>query len=216
MGEKIDAVWQGAADEARQMVTHFAASRRRRAWIVVVLAAALLAVGCSSIKVRTDYDPEVDFTKMKTWGWAPEPTPTGDVVVDTDDLFKSRVRRAVETQLAAKGYRYRGEGADFHLGFFLVVEDKVKVTSVNNHYGYGPGWGWGYGYPAGSTHTTVDNYQEGTLIIDISREPQHTLAWRGTGTTRLSKKERTPEQTTAIINDAVTKILAGFPPGATK
>lgn len=56
-------------------------------------------------------------------------------------------------------------------------------------------------------------YDEGTLIIDVSDARKKELVWRGVGSGRL-RKETTPEQMTQDIDLAVAEILAQFPPGA--
>jgi hypothetical protein len=126
------------------------------------------------------------------------------------------VRRAVETQLIARGYpKVEAEVSDFRVAFFIVVEDKTSVTTINNYYGYGGrypyGGGWGYGPGGASSQTVVDQYQEGSLILDVVRSDGNVLVWRGSATTRLSKKTN-PEKADKTVNEAVSELLAAFPP----
>lgn len=189
----------------------------------LVLATGLL-LGCRTVDVAADWDPAVDFARLATWQFADEPMkPAGDPVLDGDGLFSQRVQRAVAQQLEAKGYRPApdGEAPDFRVAYFLVVEDEVSVTTLNDYHGYGPGWGWRYGYSAGwgygpgglGTQTYVDQYKRGTLVIDVSTGPTNELVWRGTGSARL-REPKSPEDAEARINQAVRDIMARFPPPA--
>ncbi|MBK9099252.1 MAG: hypothetical protein IPM14_14265 [bacterium] len=38
---------------------------------LILLIATLICTGCSSISVNQDYDPEYDFSKLKTYGFIP-------------------------------------------------------------------------------------------------------------------------------------------------
>jgi len=176
--------------------------------------------GCSSMKVHSDWNSDFDFTGLGAWAWSDEAHKSeGDVLIETDTLFRDRVKRAVEEQLSAKGHRLVDRAAsDFRVSFFLVVEDKVDVSTVNNHYGYGygpggPGYhtGWGYGPGGFGSQTVVDQYKEGSLILDVTHGEPSQLVWRGSATARLAKKT-TPEKSQERINEAVTKILERFPP----
>jgi hypothetical protein len=189
--------------------------------VVIGAVMASLWIGCSGIRVNSDWNPEADFSKLHSWNWSPISfKKSGNPTIDGDTIFANRVRTAVERELAAKGFRKVDDvNPDFQLAFFLVVEDKLSVTTINNHYGYGPGWGphygygtgWGYGAGGVGSHTTVDQYKEGTLVIDISDDDENSLIWRGSGSTRLSKSP-TPEKSNAKVDEAVKQILSRFPP----
>jgi hypothetical protein len=185
-----------------------------------LLAVCVIGLGaCSSMKIQSDWDPEVNLAGAQTWSWADvSQKETGNPVIDNDDIFAGRVRSAVERELAAKGLRKLSMDADSYgdiqLAFFLTVDDKMSVTTMNNHYGYGRGYGYGYGGYGGS-QTVVDQYQQGTLVLDISQEDGTRLVWRGSASARLSEKT-TPEKSQKRINEAVSKILERFPPPPAK
>ena len=105
--------------------------------------------------------------------------------------------------MAAKGIRKTTQDPDILVAFHTGVKDKVNVQ--NWGYGYGGGWGWG-----GGDVTTV-NYQEGTLILDFINPKTKNLMWRGVGKGVLPGRT-TPEKSEKNINNAVSKILAKYPP----
>jgi len=117
---------------------------------VFVIGFAAVSAGCSTIDVKSDWDPEVDFTKFHTWSYGPDPMkPQGTPMLDDDGLLDQRVRAAIEQVLPGQGLARDDSNPDVRVAFFLVVEDKVDVTTINNSYGYGPGWSARYGYHGG-------------------------------------------------------------------
>ena len=88
------------------------------------------------------------------------------------------------------------------------------MRTINRTYVGGPhgrrwaGAGWG---GVGWTETVVDQYEEGTLVIDLIDVAERRLVWRGSGTRRLSRDPQ-PDRLTQRVNEAVDEILAQFPP----
>lgn len=179
----------------------------------VLASVALCAFGCSSLQVGYDYDPSVDFSRYRTWYWLP-PTSDGDPRT-SNDLLNARIRNAVEEALAAKGYRRAptGEG-DFGVGYHTAIEGKLDVRTIDTYYGYGPGWGHYGGLGGMGTETYVDQYDQGTLLLDVVDARTHRLAWRGSASARVVEGLQ-PEERAARIRKAVDEMLAKFPPPAT-
>lgn len=166
----------------------------------------LLTGGCSSISVHQDYDPEYDFSKLKTFGFIPLSSEAG-----IDQLSADRLSNAIKTELLAKGYTL-SEQADFGIALLFSSKTKTNVQS----YGYGYGYGY-YGRPGygGTGGVDVTQYEEGTLVIDFVDMKENKLVWRGIGSGALSQSP-TVEERTKNVNNAVAQILAQFPPGMTQ
>jgi Domain of unknown function (DUF4136) len=165
----------------------------------ITLVTTILLVRCSTISVMQDYDPEYDFSKLKTFGFLPIPEDAG-----IDQLNANRFGDAIKNEMTAKGYTV-SEKADFGVAILFGKQTKTNITSYG--YGYGPYWGR-YG---GTTNIDVSQYDEGTLVIDVIDMTKKELVWRGTGTGALTPNA-TVEERTANINNAVAQILAQFPP----
>ena len=147
-------------------MTHlFAKTPTRAVTLAVAVALAALTSACSTIKVAHDYDPAFDFTRLQTWKWSEESQmKTGNAIADTDGLTAGRIENAVKQTLGQRGYKQtENEQSDFEVAWFLTVEDKTNVTTINDYHGYGPGYGW-YGGGYSSSRTVVDNYQQGNII----------------------------------------------------
>ena len=158
--------------------------------------------------VSQDYEIGADFSKYRTFDWvSPRQQQTGDIRVD-NPLLDARIRSAVEQVLISKGYRKKTDGRpDMRVAYHLTIRSKIEGDSYRTGIGYGyyPYWG-GTGF-----ETTVRQYDEGMLVIDIGDAAENRLIWRGTGTRRVTEKAG-PEKTTRIVNQTVTEILNQFPP----
>jgi hypothetical protein len=163
------------------------------------VAFATLLVGCATISTNFDYDTDFDFTALQSYEWKiwqPDP--------DEDPLSRRRVERALVEGLNAEGYRHDPDDPDFYVAIHLGSEERIDVVN----------WGYGYGRGAGRygpRDVSVYTYQEGTLIIDMVDARSDELVWRGTAR-RVFTSAPTAEEKTRIVNQAVQKLLAGFPP----
>lgn len=185
-----------------QSRTHRIASR-----LLAPLLLALLA-GCSGIKVNSDYDPAVDFASLRNYAWLPRaPEGTGDPRLDSS-LLNDRIERAIDDSLRAKGLtKVAAEQADFFVTFHIGIDQKLDVTTIPTTYGYYGRWGGFYG----GTETRVDQYEQGTLLIDFVDQGKDDLLWRGSGQTRISE-HRSPEDREKRVREVVEAILGQFPP----
>lgn len=176
------------------------------ATLAVALTASL--AGCTSFPVETDYDPEIDFGSLGSYGWLEaKREKTGDPRID-NDLLDARVRRAVDAALAAKGYRKtEGEPADFEVTYHVGVERQVDVQTYVDSYPRGYRW---YSGPT-QAYTTVREYDVGSLVLDIVSPSEKQLIWRGATQARINDAG-TPEQREKRARAAVDAILAKFPP----
>jgi len=185
--------------------------------LVFVLATAL--AGCSSMEISYDYDPKADFAGLKTYDWIDKPQKlTGDPRIDGNTILETRIHEAVNSGLAARGFRKVTSDPDFLVGYHVSLDKRRSVQTLNSYYGYGPGWGYGYGASyrpgvwAGAPETYVYEYEEGTLIVDIVDPRNNELIWRGSAQDEVHFKS-TPEKDQAQLNEAVHKMLEKFPPG---
>jgi hypothetical protein len=86
----------------------------------------------------------------------------------------------------------------------VTIDTRTDLNTVP--VGYGWGW-WGFA----GTETYVDQYEQGTLILDVIDAGSNKLIWRGSAAARVVD-DKTPEERTRRVNEAVEKILERFPP----
>ena len=169
-----------------------------------------LLIACSSpLKVTTDYDKAVDFSQYKTFGFYQLQDKTGAV----SQLNQGRIIDAVKKQMAAKGFTESTTNPDVLVNVVAIFKDKQQVTANTNYYGYGGyyrPYAWGGGMASGTTTYSTYDYKDGTLMVDVIDAAKKQLVWQGVGNKEIDKPSKDPD---AAINNAITKIMAGFPPG---
>jgi hypothetical protein len=180
----------------------------------LILFVGILAIfsACSSIKVTSDYDKTADFSKYKTfeyYGWAEE----SDKILNQFD--KERLEKAFAAEFAKRDLQLVKENGDMMVSLFIVVDQKTSVTAYSNNYGagwgYGPRWGWYGGYGMGGPTTTTyseENYQEGTLVVDVFDKAEKKLIWQGVGQKTV---EENPNKRERAITYAAESIMKSFP-----
>ena len=161
--------------------------------------------GCSSIYgVKYDYNKQTDFSMYKSYDWMPVPDKAG-----MNDLVVDRVKKAVDSELSAKGLKQTSQNPDFLIAEHLGRKDKVEVDS----------WGYGYYGPRlvyrggfwGPDDVSTYHYEEGVLILDFVDAGSKKLFWRGVAKAHVQNVD-TPEKSEKLINEAVNKILEKYPP----
>src|SRR5882672_565577 len=164
--------------------------------ILLLLSTALIAAD-----VKTDYDRSVDFSQYKTYSW--------EKVQTRDPLWVARIKEAVNAALTAKGWTPVESGGDVAI---LAMEMTQNHRTLNTYYdGFGGGWHWGGGLAHATT--TVDNYKDGTLVVDLFDAKTKKLIWRGSASDTLSDKS---DKNIKNLDKGVQKMFDHFPPEVKK
>ena len=151
-------------------------------------------------QVKTDYDHSANFGQYKTYSW--------EKVQTKDPLLVDRIKDAVNTALAARGWTQVDSGGDVSV---VAMEITRNQQTVNTFYdGFGGGWRWG-GF--GDATTTTENYKVGTLVVDLFDTKNKNLIWRGSSSDTLSNNS---EKNTKNLDKGVQKMFAHFPPESKK
>jgi hypothetical protein len=166
---------------------------------------------CSTVTVTTDYDHSANFAKYHTYYYAP-PRKGGSM----SPTSEAALRDALRAELATRGLTETSPNkADLDVVRHVFVQEKVSVqqwTDWGYGYGYGRGWPYGFGYyhmwpGAPMTYTDVNQYHEGTLIVDFVDTRTKNLVFRGVGTAVVGGPESNAEK----IREGVAKMMAEFP-----
>jgi len=172
----------------------------------------LFLSSCTSVRVLSDYDTNADFNAYKSYAFYK----TGIDKAQISDLDKKRILRAIETEMAAKGF-VKSENPDILVSIFTKEREQVDV--YNNYWGgagfgwgwspwywgggFGPGWGWG----GNSVSTTT----KGSLYIDLIDAKNKELVWQGKGDGTLNNTKNI-EKKELRIKEFVSEILTQYPP----
>jgi hypothetical protein len=180
--------------------------------LVALLATALLT-GCSpSVKVRSDVDPGVNMRQFQTYDFFTQMGVEGD---NYSNLVGTHFRSAISTQMDARGYQ-KSDTPQLQINVSIGAEDKVRVNTYQDPYLYGGYYGrYGYGYHGGpwghptTTRTTVSQYTEANVYIDMVDSSEHKMVWQGVATFTVTDKIQ--ENLRESVYDTVDKVFAQFP-----
>jgi len=181
--------------------------------VFVLSLVILLGSACSGVKVTSDKDSSVDFSKYKTfeyYGWAEE----SDKILNRFD--KERIEKAFGNEFAKRGWKYVESGGDAVVSLFIVVDTKTQTNAYTEHYNsgpYGPRWGYGYGYGYGGMSTSTTTYSEseykvGTLVVDVFDKADQKLIWQSVGNGTVDEN---PDKRERNIPKVAAMIMKPFP-----
>lgn len=176
-------------------------------WIVFF---SIFLQACSGITVSQDYEQSYNFSALKTFAWKPDEKK--EYGVKDNELVDKRIRAAIVNQLSAKSYILdESVTPDFFISYHLTIEQKITSSGVSGGLSLGRSSYGRYGGVGISSGSQVRAYDQGTLLIDITEPLEEKLIWRGISTQTVSEHS-SPDESTAVINETVVKILNQFPP----
>jgi hypothetical protein len=158
----------------------------------------LIITGCTGIRISTDFDKQVDFSKYKTFNFSKEVNK-----VTLNDLNRRRLKDAITRQMVAKGYQI-STTPDLLISAF-VKGQAVYSANANSNY-WGGMYYWGYG--TSNTYVDINKSIEGTLFIDLIDVQEKKMIWEGIAEGLVNPRTETREET---INSVVGNIFKNFP-----
>jgi len=168
-------------------------------FIVAVVALSAMACGYT-ISTSTDYDSAVDFGRYNTF-FMMKGNSSGNPLLD------QRASDDVRQALTMKGWAEASEG-EASAAVVVHTATQTKHTYETLYDGWG-GWGRWQRRGPGSATTFVEDYQVGTVVVDIFDAGTKQAIWHGVATDALSDHATTNAK---ITQDAITKMFGEFPP----
>jgi len=180
--------------------------------VLIFLVAASMLAACSSSKlfdpkIFVNQDPAANFSKYRTYNY--------EAQLGTDErrgyrsILSTYLIDAMDLQMQQRGYT-KADDPDLIVNFYVAKEEKIRATQTptmvgGGYYGYRSGY---YGAYSGYD-TTVTQYTQGTLNIDLVDNRTRTLVWEGIAAGRVTDKAR--ENAQLAVNGAVTDTMARYP-----
>lgn len=149
---------------------------------VLVFAAALVSTSAQAAKPQIQWDPEYDFSTVRTFQWRSADQAT---LAQNDPFLHSRIVNAIQYQLTGHGLTEVQSNPDVYVSYHASMQTDTRLESDSFGYGMGGygmgGWGhYGYGSVGPVTTTTrVVEVNSGTLLIDVVDAEGNELIWRG-------------------------------------
>lgn len=177
--------------------------------LLAVLLLGLIAACATGPRVRTDFDPEADFGRYRTWAFY---QPLAMEQSGYTSYLTDRIKDAVRREMDARGYVFNEASPDLRVNFQGIVREKTDVRSYPRsdvHYFYSYRARSYYGVPVWYDETQVRQYTEGTLTVDLVDAARNRLVWTGAAIGRVTQK--TPQERAAETDRAVASIFQQFP-----
>ena len=180
------------------------------------IASALVLLACyltNAQDVRTNYMPETDWSKYRTYAWVDEVQGLPNVGGHPDQILDTQVKQAIDSQMAAKGFTKLADGGkpDLLVGYQLIIDREKQISGFGDSWG---GWGggggpWGGGFGTFSADTST-NYV-GTFVVGMYDPAAKKLVWIG-GAQHDVEPSKKPEKNQERLNKGAQKLLKDFPP----
>ena len=173
--------------------------------IVSLATAALLALAfssCAPVRINSYLERGVDFQQYRTYAWGPaDGLSTGDPRLDNNRFFRERVEKAVNQQLASRGFEKRESGAaDVLIHMHARIDQRIESDAIDREYAR-----------CDVSDCRPFVYDAGTLLLDFIDTRTNQLAWRGWAEGSFDGAIDDQDWMEARIDDAVAKILARLP-----
>jgi hypothetical protein len=167
-------------------------------------------------KASAAADTTVDLRQYQTFNFA---SPLGTDQSGYQSILSQNLKRATQAQLEARGLRLDEANPQLIVNFNARLDDKMRVSTTpapTMTMGMGMGRGY-YGYRGGmygtwpmyQDQTTVSQYKEGTLNIDIVDAARKQLVWEAVVTDKFTEKKR--DNIGKTVDDYMKAAFKKFP-----
>ena len=175
-------------------------SKSSRHLIVPLIFCTLVACSTTpSVTVKTDYDHSATFGKYHTYSL--DAAPTG-----LSATGKAALQSALRSSLSGRGLKESGRKADLYIVATVFTREKLNVMPGGGATVWPSRYGR-YGAASVTMNAEMQQYTEGSLVIDFVDSKTHKLVFRGLGQAAVGATERNA----AAIQEAVNKIVAAYP-----
>lgn len=180
---------------------------RNGRWKAAGIAAVLLLAGCASgPTILVNEDPAADLRTFRTFGFA---SPLGTDREEYSSLLSQFLRNATTRELEARGYRLDQNDPDMVVNFYVETRERFRSTSTPSPYFGYYGYRWGHYGVWNGYETTVTQYTEGTLNVDIVDPERKQLVWEATVVGRVRDEHRENLQTS--VDRVIDQVFDRFP-----
>ena len=180
---------------------------------VTGLALGVLLGACASnLTVRSDQDPNADFSRYATWNFFDELGIEGGY---NSPIFGEHFREAIFEEMSARGYRL-STSPDLKVNVSLRADEKMKVKTQTAPYMsgayyrglYGPYHGSAFGVGVGTVSRATE-VTEASVFIDLVDTSAERLVWQGDAGAEAN--EKSAQNLREAIFTAVDRVFELYP-----
>jgi Domain of unknown function (DUF4136) len=176
--------------------------------LIRILASCALVSTAAGEKIKVEFAPNADFSRVRLYQWRTHPV--FEKHPDMKEVYGTGIQLVMQegnAQLMKRGLQPADSSPDVFVTFFLQATGGSRtVTTSSPDPWWGPGYGW-YASPTWVT-TTVENYLQGMLVLDIVDARTSNLLWRAYCSEKIDDFRKRDKD----IKSVVKKALERFPP----
>lgn len=175
------------------------------------LLLVLLWAMATNAKMATDFNPNLDFTKYKTFAYIGGVESLVTMQLNPD-LLNNRIHRAVVRELTAKGLRevQPEENPDLVVRYWVEAESTAQATATA-HWGMYGSYYYGYWTVMYTTMSTPVTHK-GLLGIEMIDPKTRELAWRLFVSEKIIHND--PDKIWKTADGNIVKAFKNYPPTA--
>ncbi|MEP6634969.1 MAG: DUF4136 domain-containing protein [Luteimonas sp.] len=178
-------------------------------YLIGLIGLVVLAGCVSGPRVRTDFDPEADFSRYHRYAFY---QPLAMEESGYSSYMTDRIKAGIRREMDARGYVFDEQAPDLRVNFQGIVQDKTEVYSVPRsdvNYFYNYRARRYFGVPFWYDETQVSQFREGTLTVDVVDAARNRLVWTGAAIGRVTG--RTPQDRANEADRALGSIFMQYP-----
>ncbi len=189
-------------------------SRKCRSRLFSPLAGLLFLLFCAmatNAKMATDFNPNVDFLKYKTFAYIGGVESLVRLQLNPD-LLNDRIHRAITRELTAKGLRevQPDQNPDLVVRYWVEAEADAHLTGTA-HWGMYGSYYYGYWTVMYTTMSTPVTH-EGLLGVEMIDAKSKDLAWRLFVSEKIIHND--PDKIWKTADKNIVKGYKNYPPSA--
>ena len=178
---------------------------------ITVLLLVLLCATAANAKMAIDFNPNVDFSKYKTFAYIGGVESLVRLQLNPE-LLNNRMHRAVARELTAKGLHevQPEENPDLVVRYWVEAESNAQVTGTA-HWGVWGSYYYGYWTVMYTTMSTPVTHK-GLLGIELIDAKARDLAWRLFVSEKIIHND--PDKIWKTADKNILKAFKSYPPTA--
>jgi hypothetical protein len=175
----------------------------KKIFLLLVIPALLLSACASGPTIVANTNPGTDFSAFKTYNFF-QPLGT-DRAGGVRTPLSSRLISSMNRELISRGMSL-SDSPDLLVDFVVSAEDRIDVRTTPTHTVHRTHWNRGFStWP--TYNTTVRQYTEGSLVIDLINPATNTLVGEGGAQSRIRSTDFTQQQIDEIVSKIMTELL---------
>ena len=176
----------------------------RKTFAVFALSALFLGACASGPQIASSVNPGTDFRAFQTFNYVqPLGTDRSDGIRTP---FSTRLINSMDREMAARGLTM-SDSPDILIDFTISAQERIDVrqtpTSTVHRSHWHRGWSTWPTY-----ETTVRQFTEGSLVIDIIAPKEGLLVAEGGATQRINNDQLTQERSDELVAQIMNSLWA--------